>query len=411
MDFALILHAPGDKFQVILPVVQAALHEFGFRQPKVGQCQFLGLLHADVAAAPRQVLPLHLGHCAGAGIHLALVLHAAGDKLNVIFTVIQLALLVNELRFGEPEVGQGQFLGLLHADEAGIFLNLGLRLLHPSGVNVHLTLILHAAGNEFDVIFPIVQPALVFHELCLGDAKVGQGQFLGLLQGNRAGFVHIALGQGHRIGAQATGGNRFPGLFRYVFQKVIVRVSRAGLQGNHDVLGFPIFPGGKVAAFVDLHNHVPDHIFAFPAFVAAETVYHLLAVFIHAHQFQHPASAVIVHFNFRVYPDQQSARLFTECGAAGLVAGVAAQKAQAQGGGGSQNRGFLPKCGFHHSFSSSIFSGLVTFIGYVLCPEKPGLPGKFFLPAGYIGRLRGRMGKTGVAGKFFCCRPFRCLHR
>ena len=181
MDFALILHAPGDKFQVILPVVQAALHEFGFRQSKVGQCQFLGLLHADVAAAPRQVLPLHLGHCAGAGIHLALVLHAAGDKLNVIFTVIQLALLVNELRFGETEVGQGQFLGLLHADVAGIFLNLGLRLLHPSGVNVHLTLILHTAGNEFDVIFPIVQPALVFHELCLGDAKVGQGQFLGLL--------------------------------------------------------------------------------------------------------------------------------------------------------------------------------------------------------------------------------------
>ena len=53
MDFAFILHVAGNKLQVIFPIVQAALHEFGFRQPKVGQGQFFGALHANVAAAPR----------------------------------------------------------------------------------------------------------------------------------------------------------------------------------------------------------------------------------------------------------------------------------------------------------------------------------------------------------------------
>ena len=187
------------------------------------------------------------------------------------------------------------------------------RLHHLAGGGVDIVFVFDSVGNKFQlknrgavvvVKFPVVKHRVRAVHVCLG-----QGDFLGLFQGDvggglavlRISRVVIAAADGHHAGGQLF--HRRLGAGAHILQKTFCGQNRAWFQLKDNAFPVPVQVLHKITGLIDLCNQILQHLIALFSNIILVRRHNPVAVRIQAVQPGDKAFLVVLNLDFRVHAE------------------------------------------------------------------------------------------------------------
>ena len=169
--------------------------------------------------------------------------------------------------------------------------------------------------------------------------------------------IQIVLPDGHGFRCNSAGLNGIPDTLCHLFQKIIVRICRAFLQLQHNVLCVAVYGVAEVTGLIDFLDEFIHHSTAILALVVLKTGNNGFAVVVDALDLQHQTAIVVFHFDLRIYAQKYCAGRFAF---EWLGKPAAGQQRQSQNGESADGKAFFPIHFLHGWFSLYVlFSRLV----------------------------------------------------
>ena len=169
---------------------------------------------------------------------------------------------------------------------------------------IYLEFILHAIGSELQLIDSVIQFILFVGKLRSVQMKLGQYDFLCLLQCNISIFPVVVLVHGHRRRSDPAVLCRNFYLIRHLVDEIIVRIPGTFFQLQHYIPGVSSYCLLKIPGFVDLFHQIANYFPAGFPFIIFVSFRHSHAFFIGALNGLYLSLSVIGDLHLRVYAEE-----------------------------------------------------------------------------------------------------------